>query len=123
MAPEAILYKPYGKPIDVYSFAITIWETLSLKKVFEGMTLQTLNKEVLGAGRRPTIPRKWPFREVLEKAWATDPRQRPTIGGLLQVLESHFLGKDEGEENDCLDTDVSSERTEQCERIRHDNNN
>lgn len=88
MAPEVVLYKPYGKPVDIYSFALTCWETMSLKMPFDGMSLSKLNGDVLEKGKRPTIPRSWPkeFSEMLTMAWATNPMDRPKVEDIYTVL-------------------------------------
>ena len=88
MAPEVVLYQPYGKPVDIYSFAITCWETMNLKVPFEGMQLGKMNKDVLEKSKRPTIPLDWPkeFREMLKFAWSNNPVDRPNVDNICAIL-------------------------------------
>ena len=88
MAPEVVLYKPYGKPVDIYSFAITCWETMNLKHPFAGMKLTAMNKDVLEKSKRPSIPRDWPkvFSEMLKMAWSNNPVDRPNVDDICTIL-------------------------------------
>lgn len=97
MAPEVVLYKPYGTPADIYSFAITFWETMTLKRPFDQMSAGELNKFLLDKDKRPPIPRSWSFEvtEMLKKTWSTDPNMRPTAKELCAMIgeEIKFLGR------------------------------
>ena len=88
MAPEVVLYKPYGKPVDIYSFALTVWETMNMKTPFEAMNFEKLSNDILRKEKRPTIPRDWPkeMSEMLNRAWATDPSDRPTADEFCKFL-------------------------------------
>ena len=88
MAPENILYKPYGKPVDCYSFAIMAWETLSLETPFDGMGFQKHTNFVTEKNGRPTIRRDWPkaVQQMLKDAWVTKPSDRISAAEIESVL-------------------------------------
>eukprot|EP00980_Cylindrotheca_fusiformis_P012896 scaffold3211_cov120-Cylindrotheca_fusiformis.AAC.4 len=90
MAPEVVVYKPYGKPVDIYSFALTFWETMAMKKVFQTISVGKLTTMVLEKGKRPPIPRGWPkeIGDMLKRAWATNPQDRPTANEVCSIIES-----------------------------------
>mmetsp|Transcript_22056 Transcript_22056/g.54485 ORF Transcript_22056/g.54485 Transcript_22056/m.54485 type:complete len:568 (+) Transcript_22056:226-1929(+) len=92
MAPEVVLYKPYGTPVDVYSFAITFWETMTMKPPFDNMSVGKLNSFVLEKERRPTIPRNWSHElvEMLKKTWAAEPCKRPTANELVTMIDAEL---------------------------------
>ncbi|CAJ1945586.1 unnamed protein product [Cylindrotheca closterium] len=92
MAPEVVLYKPYGTPVDVYSFAITFWETMTMKSPFDNMSVIQLNSFVLEKEKRPTIPRAWTHElsEMLKRAWAAEPSKRPTSKEICQMIDAEI---------------------------------
>jgi serine/threonine protein kinase len=93
MAPEVVLYKPYGTPVDIYSFALTFWETMAMKQLFEFMSVSKLTTYVLHKEKRPAIPRSWPkeIGEILKGAWATNPADRPTAKEFCSFIETMLL--------------------------------
>lgn len=92
MAPEVVLYKPYGKPVDVYSFAITFWETMAMKRPFDQMSVGELSKFVIEKEKRPSIPRNWKkeVSDMLKRAWAPEPRNRLTAQQLCALIEGEI---------------------------------
>ncbi|KAL3932839.1 MAG: hypothetical protein SGBAC_010665 [Bacillariaceae sp.] len=93
MAPEVVLYKPYGTPADVYSFAITFWETMTMKAPFDNMSVGKLNSFVLEKEKRPAIPRSWSYEltEMLKKTWAAEPWKRPTANELVAMIDAELF--------------------------------
>ena len=96
MAPEVVLYKPYGKPIDIYSFGLTCWETLSLKSPFQGYGNMQLDQAVIGKGARPKLPRHWSrdIKYMLNKTWCEDPSKRMNAEEVCHVLKCELKKKD-----------------------------
>ncbi len=79
MAPEVFQGKPYGTPADVYSYAILLWEVMSLERAFEGETLESLAKMTYGChNSRPKIKPSWPrsLQELLQTCWSEDESTR-----------------------------------------------
>ena len=90
MAPEVVQLKSYDTKCDVFSFAILMWEMLSLKDAFAGISTRYFVEKVVMQKKRPTINNRWPLltRMVLPDAWDDDPRKRPDMKRLIVLLRS-----------------------------------
>ena len=89
MAPEVARHSLYGKPCDIYSFAILLWEILSLKTAFEGETRDSHAIKVYGYRNcRPVIKSNWPFilRQLLCDSWSVDVSERPSFNQIKLFL-------------------------------------
>ena len=60
MAPEIVESKMYNHKVDVYSFAIILWEMMMFEKPFDGMTKKEIYERVARGGERPPLVKKWP---------------------------------------------------------------
>ncbi|KAL7516969.1 hypothetical protein ACHAWX_001939, partial [Stephanocyclus meneghinianus] len=89
MAPEVAQVIPYGFSADVYSYGILVWEMMTLKPAFYNFTRARHFKEVIVEGKRPKIPRSWPYveRNLLERCWAPRPSDRPTFQAVCQLIK------------------------------------
>ncbi|XP_051200023.1 serine/threonine-protein kinase STY8 [Lolium perenne] len=88
MAPEIINHMPYDHKADVFSFAIVLWELVTLKIPYDNMTpLQA----VLGVrqGLRLEIPPGTHpgLSELIEQCWDDDPDERPVFAEITVQLE------------------------------------
>lgn len=88
MAPEVFRCEPYGTSTDTFSFAVLLWEILSLKTPFVHYTKQDYKYRVIKKGVRPTIGKAWPkeIQDLLESAWAADADERPTMKQVCEIL-------------------------------------
>jgi len=88
MAPEVALRKPYSEKVDVYSFAIVVWQ-MAKGKIFKknGKCSEFMNDVVLG-GERPVVEKSWPreFSELLISCWDSDPTRRSSFAEILSTL-------------------------------------
>ena len=97
MPPEQILGKPVDLKADVYSLACTVFELVSGKKPFTGMsTNELLQKHVAGpipaleaANRNVTVE----FGSVIRRCLAKEPADRPTMADFRRELQSIALFK------------------------------
>ena len=118
MAPEVTLCKPYGKPVDAYSFAVLSWGVLALKTPFDDYSYEKHAKQVIQDGKRPVIPKKWPtmIKELLNAGWASDPSFRnnfdQTVGLLGGELENKSCSVMD-RTNKLMDTSFSGLRTKE----------
>jgi len=98
-APEATS-SVYTAECDVYSYGVLLWECLTRKKPFSGMSVADTLAQVR-SGKRPAIPFYCPtaFRDLIEQCWQHDPAKRPNFEKIIEVLSSDdFLGvKNTGE--------------------------
>ena len=83
MAPEVALRKPYNEKVDVYSFAILLWQMLS------GMEVN--GELALGGDRRPPLPAiaaRAPIgvTDLIERCWHADHTKRPDFTAILRYL-------------------------------------
>jgi len=79
----------YTKSADVYSFAIIFSEVLTGEMPFQGVLLTTLLQRIRN-GERPPLPHVdyCPdyLSELINKCWATNPRERPQFPEICQML-------------------------------------
>ncbi|CAJ1950269.1 unnamed protein product [Cylindrotheca closterium] len=81
MAPEVALGQPYNESCDVYSFAILLWEMLSLKRAFSAHTNKEIEESVVRPPfKRPTRNQSWPqeLSFMMHKAWSPRICDRPS---------------------------------------------
>eukprot|EP01107_Rhizomastix_libera_P006554 TRINITY_DN206_c0_g2_i4.p1 TRINITY_DN206_c0_g2~~TRINITY_DN206_c0_g2_i4.p1 ORF type:complete len:890 (+),score=195.78 TRINITY_DN206_c0_g2_i4:922-3591(+) len=88
MAPEELQGDPYTEKVDVYSFAIVLWELWTQKHPFSEQcdNPSSLLFAVTG-GVRPTIPADCPYKDLLPLCWCNNPSQRPNIDVILTQLK------------------------------------
>lgn len=72
MAPEIGLGQRYNLKADVYSFAILLYEVMSLEKVFQGWNLSEISNRVYLKKYRPRLFLFWSqqLKEVLKACWS-----------------------------------------------------
>lgn len=89
MAPEVAEVSPYGFSADVYSFAILLWEMLTLNTAFEKYSRERHYKEIIVEGKRPKLLRSWPFviKNLLQRCWAATPSDRPTFQSVCEKIK------------------------------------
>ena len=111
MAPEATIRDApsnYTDSIDMYSFALVLWETIFVKKrgrAYSELEWYNLHN-LVGQGTRPPLefdpqthqqdyaysPREVEMTafimELIESAWSSDPEQRPTFDALADSFST-----------------------------------
>jgi serine/threonine protein kinase len=94
MAPEVFMGKPYGTEADVFSFAILLWEMISLKWAFDGYESNDFFQKVVKKNERLPVKSKWPakIQTAMETAWDKDPQKRPTMKHLGALIRGVFEG-------------------------------
>ena len=93
MAPEVFRHEPYGRPVDVYSFAMILFYMLAAEPPW--LELDGLRAVKLAATEkdRPPIPR-WidkQLAELIRNAWADDPVSRPSFTAVLEELNKFHV--------------------------------
>lgn len=98
VAPEVVLCKHYGKPADIFSFSILLWEILALKQPFKGYDYEKHAKLVVQKGKRPDVKKEWAtlIRSVIKRGWDNDPSKRPTFDQICDSLAGEFSELDHG---------------------------
>jgi serine/threonine protein kinase len=97
MSPEQIRGKPVDEKADVYSFGCAVYEFVSGKKPFTGMTPQELLSKHLGgmvpsleAANRNVTPE---FSALVKNMLSKQPSERPTIDDFRRELQSGAIFK------------------------------
>lgn len=92
MAPENYLGKPYGKPVDVFSFGILLWEMLHFKFAFYHFNRQDYKELVVEKSYRPSMDSSLSSRmkELIKESWDPDPKKRPTFDRISLLLKTEF---------------------------------
>ncbi|KAK4261058.1 hypothetical protein QN277_004109 [Acacia crassicarpa] len=89
MAPEVFKHKKYDKKVDVFSFAMILYEMLEGEPPFANFEPYDAAKHA-AEGHRPTMKAKGyipELRELTEQCWAADYHQRPSFLEILRRLE------------------------------------
>ncbi|CAK9198672.1 unnamed protein product [Sphagnum jensenii] len=96
MAPEVFLHQKYDKSVDVFSFAMILYEMFEGFAPFEDEEAYEAARLVAEEHYRPEMRAKtYPpgMRELIQKCWSADRNKRPmfdTIVEELQSMEEHL---------------------------------
>lgn len=96
MAPEVTRSKPYNEKADVFSFGVVAYQ-LFARQTFASVLLLLsrgdpvdceIYAEKVARGYRVPIPKRWPepVREIIAACWAQEPRDRPAMADVAQLL-------------------------------------
>ncbi|KAL6047965.1 Serine/threonine protein kinase, catalytic domain containing protein, variant 2 [Balamuthia mandrillaris] len=91
-APEVLEHGEYSKASDVYSFGIVLWEILSRKDPYEGMSPTAVAVGVLRDNLRPEIPEGDTPEDLVmlvQECWAADPASRPSFLEVMTRLSKY----------------------------------
>jgi len=94
-APELLRGTPYTEKVDVYSFAIILWELLERKFPYEDLLYFDIIHRVTNQQMRPKIPPQCPnnFRSLMQECWMDDPNQRPAFDEIVFKFDSMEWGE------------------------------
>jgi len=89
MAPEVALGGLYDESVDIFSFSLIAWETLHVRKPYQGLNVATHRRVVCLGGKREEVDRALPaaLASLLSACWATDPSERPSAEAFAQALQ------------------------------------
>jgi len=100
MAPEVFSSTTYTESIDVYSFAILMYELLTRAIPYaDEWPLNSVVNPRIGLhilnGRRPHIELVQPgcpckVRELMQACWSKSPTERPTFATIIQLLQGQL---------------------------------
>ena len=94
MAPEVALRLPYTEKVDVYSFAIVVWQMARDRVPFKGLNRDEFFEQIVANGERPKLDKAWPpaFTDLITQCWHKDPSKRPSfdevVAGLDELIKS-----------------------------------
>lgn len=93
MAPEVLNAEAYTEKADVYSYGIVLYEIITRKTPYIGLTGAQIASKVVSQQERPDcsyIPDDCneTFIELMKACWDQDPTNRPTFSKVIEVLKS-----------------------------------
>merc|ERR1712151_1299026 len=88
MAPEVIRKEKYNFKVDMFSFAVLLWEIMSLSKPYDGLSGPQVKEFITVFGDRLNIPWSWPkgIKQVVKQGWSKRVEDRPTMGEAQSML-------------------------------------
>lgn len=89
MAPEVLTHQPYDQKADVYSFAIVLWELLTIKLPYEDLSPLQAAVGVVEQGLRPELPKNThpKLSNLMQRCWEAIPANRPSFSQIRVELE------------------------------------
>ena len=91
MAPEVANEQDHGLACDVHSFAMVMFEILTLQKPYANAVTKKFIYELMVTDKcRPNLHRiqSYVVRDLLSASWHPNPRLRPTFDSILVALEA-----------------------------------
>ena len=91
MAPELFESQTYNLKVDVYAYAILLWEMLAEAVPFSGLNQIQIGMAVCTRKERPIIPENTPplLKKLITSCWHQEPDNRPTFAQIVKAFKSH----------------------------------
>ncbi|KAK8881293.1 hypothetical protein M9Y10_004028 [Tritrichomonas musculus] len=98
-SPEVLASKEYTKASDVYSFAMIVYEIITLERPFCNLKeFQEFYDEIVIKRNRPSFskPITGCYKDLIEKCWLQEPNERPTFDEIVDILKTNpsFISKE-----------------------------
>ncbi|BBN01014.1 protein MpMAPKKK4 [Marchantia polymorpha subsp. ruderalis] len=90
MAPEVFEHRSYDKSVDVFSFAVILFEMFEGSPPFAHMDAYEAARQVARVDKRPPFTKQYPagMKELIEECWRGDPYRRPLFVDIIPRLEN-----------------------------------
>lgn len=93
MAPESIeRYPVYTEKSDIYSYGVILWEIMTEKQPYKGMTEEEVVNSIK-QGEREEIPQTVPnvYAEIIRNCWLKNPNERPSLIEIIREIERYEI--------------------------------
>ena len=121
MAPEILKgRKNYTAKVDVYAYAIVLWELATSQTPYFGQDTKYIINEVITKDVRPLLPNDInpAWKDLITQCWDTDPDNRPSFDEIVRKFEEEKIRIDGTDEEifqkymkDCLTTHEAISKT------------
>ena len=97
MAPEIAEDLPYNLKADVYSFAMLMFNILSLKRPYEGLDRKKWYELAIVGGRRPSLSSlknngvSSDVQNLIKQCWGPNWANRPCFGVIESMLDNVMM--------------------------------
>ncbi|OHT12953.1 hypothetical protein TRFO_17009 [Tritrichomonas foetus] len=90
MAPEFIKGENYTEKVDVYSYAMVLWEILTGQLPFFDLAAAQVIFAVIIKHQRPEIPENTPkpLSTLISRCWRENPEERPSFTEIVSLFEN-----------------------------------
>lgn len=94
MAPEMFDSNNYTLAVDIYAYAILLWELLAEQIPYQGMSVTQIMRTVCMDNQRLPIPNGTPpnLQKLIQLCWNKDPEKRPPFDRIFKIFKSHRVG-------------------------------
>ncbi|MES2217098.1 MAG: protein kinase [Pseudomonadota bacterium] len=98
--PEYIKDRVYRCESDIYSFGMILWEIVTGRHPFQGLSDAEVINQLLAA-KTETLPEDVPaiYREIIRHCWQQDLSLRPTLKNIIKLVEAYDVEKEIAETN------------------------
>jgi serine/threonine protein kinase len=103
-APEMFMPAAYTPKVDVYSYAIILFELVTDSLPHRGIKPNEIINSVVRLQERPPLPARTPpeLRKLIQTCWSADPEARMSFSKIYDLFVTHkvaFEGTDQAEVN------------------------
>ncbi|OHS93899.1 TKL family protein kinase [Tritrichomonas foetus] len=88
-APEVLAHARYGPKVDIFSYAIVLWEMLMRQVPYGDMSHMAIYEHVVTRGWRLPIPQDTPegLKKLITRCWSKNPNDRPEFNEIVSLFE------------------------------------